>query len=217
MTTGVLDKPRTQTQGATASRAWREVSVNEAAGMLRAGRATLVDVREADEHARERIEGAMLAPLSRFDAGVALRGLYAGHTLVLHCRSGKRSAQAAAMAAGVAPAGVEVVSMAGGIEAWKGAGLAVRVNTGVSRVSIMRQVQLVVGVSVLAGSALAWWVHPALVAIPAFFGAGLTFAGATGTCALASVLGRMPWNRAAGAGPGPGAGAGASGGACGLK
>jgi hypothetical protein len=62
-------------------------------------------------------------------------------------------------------------------------------------------------------------VHPALVAIPAFFGAGLTFAGATGTCALASVLGRMPWNRAAGAGPGPGpgAGAGASGGACGLK
>jgi hypothetical protein len=63
--------------------------------------------------------------------------------------------------------------------------------------SIMRQVQLVVGVGVLIGAALAWWVHPGFVIIPAFLGAGLAFAGATGTCGLAAVLSRMPWNRGA--------------------
>jgi hypothetical protein len=61
----------------------------------------------------------------------------------------------------------------------------------------MRQVQLVIGLCVLAGSALAWFVDPRLVAIPAFFGAGLTFAGASGTCALATMIGCMPWNKAA--------------------
>jgi CHASE2 domain-containing sensor protein len=61
----------------------------------------------------------------------------------------------------------------------------------------MRQVQLVIGLCVLAGSALAWFVDPRLVAIPAFFGAGLTFAGASGTCALATMIGWMPWNKAA--------------------
>ena len=35
----------------------------------------------------------------------------------------------------------------------------------------------------------------AFLAIAAFFGAGLTFAGATGTCALAMLLMKMPWNR----------------------
>lgn len=65
----------------------------------------------------------------------------------------------------------------------------------------MRQVQLVIGLCVLAGSALAWFVDPRFVAIPAFFGAGLTFAGASGTCALATLIGWMPWNKApAGAG-----------------
>ena len=38
--------------------------------------------------------------------------------------------------------------------------------------------------------------HPWLLALAALFGAGLTFAGATGTCGLALVLMRMPWNAA---------------------
>jgi hypothetical protein len=45
------------------------------------------------------------------------------------------------------------------------------------------------------GAALAWFVHPTFIAIPAFFGAGLTFAGVSGTCALASIIGKMPWNK----------------------
>jgi hypothetical protein len=100
------------------------------------------------------------------------------------------------MSAGLAASGVQVLSMTGGIEAWKNDGLAVTTNTRVSGVSVMRQVQMVIGICVLAGSALAWFVDPRWLGVPAFFGAGLVFAGASGTCALATVIGWMPWNRA---------------------
>jgi hypothetical protein len=64
----------------------------------------------------------------------------------------------------------------------------------------MRQVQMTIGVLALTGSALAWFVHPAFVGIPAFLGAGLIFAGASGTCALATVMSAMPWNKSRGGG-----------------
>jgi hypothetical protein len=50
---------------------------------------------------------------------------------------------------------------------------------------------------VIAGAAAGVWVSPWFLVVPAFFGAGLVFAGATGTCGLAAVLARMPWNRSA--------------------
>ena len=42
-------------------------------------------------------------------------------------------------------------------------------------------------------------VSPWFLAVPAFVGGGLTFAGATGTCGMALVLLKMPWNRPAAA------------------
>ncbi|MDX2131281.1 MAG: rhodanese-like domain-containing protein [Planctomycetota bacterium] len=163
---------------------------------LQSGECVLLDVREADEHARERIAGAKLLPLSKFDPAHAASMVRAGQKLVVHCRSGRRSADACRLAASLAASGVQVVNMTGGIEAWKKDALPVEVDSRVSGISVMRQVQLVIGVGVLGGSALAWFVDPRFVALPAFFGAGLTFAGATGTCALATLIGKMPWNRA---------------------
>lgn len=172
-----------------------EVAPMDAHLWLRSGEAVLIDVREQDEHARERIPGAKLLPLSRFDPSQLREFAGPGRKIVLHCRSGRRSADAQRMAAPLTESGATVLSMAGGIEAWKREALPVEVNTRVSGVSVMRQVQMVIGIGVLAGSALAWFVNPAFIAIPAFFGAGLTFAGATGTCALATLIGKMPWNR----------------------
>lgn len=80
----------------------------------------LVDVREPDEYAAERIHGALLYPLSTFDP----RALPdAGSKFVFQCGSGMRSAKAmaAAAAAGLAVTG----HLAGGIKAWKEAGLPV--------------------------------------------------------------------------------------------
>ncbi len=79
----------------------------------------LVDVREPQEYAAERIPGALLFPLSTFDP--ASLPFSDGRPVVLHCGSGKRSA--AALAA-CATAGVPVRQhMQGGIGAWKAAGL----------------------------------------------------------------------------------------------
>jgi len=183
--------------GATA----REAAPRDVRKWLNDGESVLIDVREPDEHAREHIVGSKLLPLSRFDPQMATALAKPGQKIVLHCRSGRRAADACRMALSLTEGGTTVFNMTGGIEAWKKDGLPVEVNTRVSGISVMRQVQLVIGIGVLAGSALAWFVDPRFVAIPAFFGAGLTFAGATGTCALATALGWMPWNRVKSGGP----------------
>ena len=79
----------------------------------------LVDVREPGEWEIARIPGAVLIPLDRLRAGRAsgeLTTVAAGRPIVLHCKSGGRSAQALqlARAAGFADA----VHVAGGVLAW---------------------------------------------------------------------------------------------------
>jgi rhodanese-related sulfurtransferase len=177
----------------TQAKVVQEISPRTVQEWLSTGQCVLIDVREADEHAREHISGSRLHALSGFDP-TRIEDLN-GKRLVIHCRSGKRSADAAGRILADRARTGEVYTMSGGLESWKQLGLPVEVNTNVSRISIMRQVQLVVGIGALIGSALAWFVHPAFIAVPAFFGAGLTFAGATGTCAMATMLSWMPWNR----------------------
>ena len=83
----------------------------------------------------------------------------------------------------------------GGVNAWRRARLPLRV--GRKRLPVDRQVQLIAGSMVLLGVGLGLTVSPWFLALSAFFGAGLTFAGATGTCGLALVLMKMPWNAVA--------------------
>lgn len=59
----------------------------------------------------------------------------------------------------------------------------------------MRQVQIVAGALVLLGALLAWSVDPAFLALSAAVGGGLAFAGISGSCLMARILGHMPWNR----------------------
>ena len=82
---------------------------------LARGEIVLIDVREPNEYAAERIHGALLLPLSTFDpAGLPDE---IGKQVVLHCGSGKRSETALNMAVA---AGVKVRShMGGGIMGWK--------------------------------------------------------------------------------------------------
>lgn len=104
------------------------VTPTDAQKWILAGQATLVDVREASEHACERITGAHLVPLSCFDPAKAAAVLKPGTRLILHCKAGKRSADAASRAAALVSQGIEVYSMTGGIDGWKQAGL--NVETG---------------------------------------------------------------------------------------
>lgn len=170
----------------------REVGPALVADWLRRGECIVCDVREPDEHSAERIDGTTLRPLSKLD----LSGLkQASPRVVFHCKGGTRSAEAAARALAALP-GVEVCTMVGGIEAWKKASLPTVSLAAAPRMTVMQQTQLVIGLAVLTGLALGFFVHPLGYLLSAFMGAGLTFAGLSGTCALASLLAIMPWNRA---------------------
>lgn len=166
-------------------------------GLLRSGDAVLVDVREPDEHAHERISGATLIPLSRFDPQLAASLVAPGQKLVLHCKSGKRSLEAVRLIGTAVRSAPQLITLAGGIEAWKKVGLPVVSGPNTSGFSVMRQVQITIGTMVLGGLGLGWWVHPAFLLVAAMMGAGLLVAGVTGTCALATVLSKAPWNRVA--------------------
>ncbi|MCC7047573.1 MAG: rhodanese family protein [Alphaproteobacteria bacterium] len=155
------------------------------------GEVRLVDVREPDEHARERIPGATSMPLSRFDP--AALSSAAGKRLVLHCATGARSAEAARrlLAAGAG----EATQLAGGITAWKRAGYSLAADPG-AKLPIMRQVQIVAGGLALSGTVLGFAVHPWFFILSGAVGAGLMLAGLTGTCMMANLLMKLPYNRA---------------------
>ncbi len=158
---------------------------------MAAGDTALIDVREDFEHAEERIDGADFHPLSKFDAE-AIRHAHVGRRIVFHCRTGKRSLDAAnRFRRGDEP----LFHLAGGIEAWKAAGRTVERPPGGPRLPIMRQVQIIAGGLVTIGVGLGAFVSPWFLAIAAFVGCGLMFAGATGWCGMARLLSLMPWNR----------------------
>ena len=157
---------------------------------LDSGEAILIDIRESDEHAREHVIGARLAPLSSIDAHDFDRDH--GKIAVFHCRSGMRTQTNAARL--LAHGFREAYYLDGGIDAWKRAGFPVHTNAQ-APLEIMRQVQMTAGALVVAGVALGALAHPGFFALSAFMGAGLLFAGATGWCGLAQLLKTMPWNR----------------------
>ena len=82
----------------------------------------------------------------------------------------------------------------GGLDAWKKAGLPVSLDRS-QPIDIMRQVQIAAGSLVLLGVVLGAFVSPNFYALSGFVGAGLTFAGISGFCGMARVLGAMPWNQ----------------------
>jgi rhodanese-related sulfurtransferase len=149
--------------------------------------ATLIDIRDPSEHAREHIPGARNVPLS---ALAILEGMPG--PILFHCRAGKRTAENAARLKDAA--GCDAYIVEGGIEAWKQAGLDVIVDRS-QPIEINRQVMIAAGSIVLLGMLLGYFLAPQFYALAALIGAGLVFAGISGWCGLAMLLGLMPWNR----------------------
>ena len=171
--------------------ALRDVDPETLKDWLDHDRAILVDVRAADEYAREHVAGARLQPLSRLaDNGVDSAS---GKIMVLMCNSGNRSREAAGA---LLPDHPQLAHLAGGIQAWKRAGLPV-ISDRKARLPIMRQVQIAAGSLVLLGLLLAVLLSPWFALLSAFVGAGLVTAGLTGFCGMAELLQRLPYNRRA--------------------
>lgn len=151
--------------------------------------ALLVDVREPDEHARERIAGARLVPLSLLPSPLDHGE---GQQVIFHCRSGSRTGSAADRLA--IAAGGDACVLSGGLDGWKAAGLPVLKDRG-RPIEMMRQVQIAAGSLVLFGVGLGALLYPGFHVLAGLVGGGLVFAGATGTCGMARVLAYAPWNR----------------------
>jgi rhodanese-related sulfurtransferase len=173
------------------------MQVNELHAFLQSGSpVTLIDVRTPVEYEEMRIPGSTLMPLDGLRPEW-VKAAAAGKPCILICRGGKRAETARHR---LHDAGCEsLMVLEGGVLAWESAGFPLERSTR-KTLPLMRQVQLVIGLLALTGSLLALTCHQNFAFLPAFLGAGLTMAGATGWCGLAILLSKMPWNRVAGTG-----------------
>ncbi len=156
--------------------------------------AILLDVRTPAEFGGIHASGARNIPLDSIQA-TALAGsspLPKDATLCILCEKGGRAMVAADHFLAAGYPSIHVVE--GGTQAWVAAGLPVVKGTKYS-ISIERQVRISAGSLVMTGVILGVFVHPVFLALPAFVGAGLIFAGVTDWCGMGLMLARAPWNR----------------------
>jgi rhodanese-related sulfurtransferase len=157
---------------------------------LERGEALLIDVREPSEYAAEHIPDARLLPLSTFDPVRVPQE--AGKKVVLHCVMGMRSAQAGQK---LLDAGFTTVyNFRGGVQAWKDAGYATARGQR-APLSLQRQVQIVSGSLVLLGTLLGILASLWFLLLSVVVGVGLVYAGVSGTCGMATLLARLPYNQ----------------------
>ena len=98
----------------------KHISVLEAAQLVDADDAVLLDVREPDEWRVVRAPGALHIPMRQLSTSADR--LPTGRTIACICHVGGRSAVVAEALVG---AGYDAVNVAGGMEAWETAGLPV--------------------------------------------------------------------------------------------
>ena len=155
---------------------------------------TILDVRTPAEFAQVHIPGSYNVPLDQIAEHASRLTAAIGDPVVLVCRSGMRARQAEQALREHEMLRLHVLD--GGISAWETANLpVVRAAGGKTTWSMERQVRGVAGAVGLTGALLGLLVWRPLGAIAAGIGGGLLFSAATDTCAMARVLGKLPWNR----------------------
>jgi rhodanese-related sulfurtransferase len=163
--------------------------------LLTSGTEHLVfDVRTPAEYAGTHIPKAQNHPLETLKPKVLHESgrLPKDQPVYLLCESGGRAVKAAEKFAKEGFGNSVIVE--GGIRAWIAAGLPV--NQGrVKVISLERQIRIAAGSLVVTGVLLAALVNHAFIALSAFVGAGLVFAGITDWCGLGLLLARAPWNK----------------------
>lgn len=169
----------------------KNVSVNELNKRIEAGeKLQLVDVRGAGEYSVGHVPGAVNMPLDEVES--RLHDLRSDESVVLICQSGRRACMAHELLESDRD---DLLILEGGTSGWVEAGLPV-IGSRTVRWSIERQVRLAAGLLVLTGVGLGFLVHPGWYGLAGFVGAGLTFAGLTNVCGMASLFAVMPWNKA---------------------
>jgi rhodanese-related sulfurtransferase len=169
----------------------KNVDVKTLKNWLANEEAILIDVREIAEHKNQRIAGSTLIPL----AEITKEKLpdTKNKKLIFHCQGGKRS-QNACQKLLSENIDCEIYNLEGGINSWRGEGYDV-ISTKNFFLPLDRQVQLTIGSLVFISSMLGYFFNINFLFISAFFGAGLIFSGLSGSCTLAKIIAKMPWNK----------------------
>ncbi len=159
------------------------ISPRTADELIRTQQAVLIDVREPEEYRSLHIPSALLQPLSVLDL------LPEDHDkdkpAIYFCHSGRRTTAHRNMLDRRGHTAAYIID--GGIAAWQLAGLPVRRGSG--PIAMNRQIRIAAGSFILLFLLLGQKFLAALV------GAGLLYSGLSGTCGMAALLQRMPWNR----------------------
>ncbi len=178
--------------------AYETISVQQLNELQKKSPIEVIDVRTPAEYREVHVDWIKNLPLDSLSPS-HLEGEDQEAPLYVMCRSGQRASMACKKinAAGKRNAIVVV----GGMLAWEEAGF--DVQRGKKAISLERQVRIAAGSLVLIGVALAYFINPLWIGLPAFVGAGLLFAGLTDTCGMGILLSRMPWNQVSSASPAP--------------
>lgn len=151
----------------------------------------ILDVRTPAEFESLHIPGSYNVPLDTLgEHGPELRA-HVNEPVVLVCRSGERARKADEALRKGGMTNLHVLE--GGMMAWERHEYPMR--RGGERWGLERQVRLIAGSLVVIGVVGGVLVHPALMFVAGFVGAGLTFSGITNTCGMAMVLAKLPYNR----------------------
>ncbi len=156
----------------------------------------VIDVRTPGEFSEVHAPGSINIPLADIIGHAdEIRRMQGNRSLHLMCRTDRRAKIAREELTKLGFTDVEVIC--GGITRWQEEGR--EVVRGKKGISIERQVRITAGSLVVLGVALSHFIHPGFIAISAFVGCGLIFAGITDTCGMAIMLGKLPFNRVQGA------------------
>lgn len=152
--------------------------------------AVIIDIRSPFEFAGKHIPEARSLPLDQLRA----EQLPENQVVIFNCFRGTRTRKNAHLLRQYASRCAEAYQLDGGLQAWEKAGLQVQTVPG-QGLDIMRQVQIAAGSLVVLGVLGGFLLSPVLYLLSGFVGAGLVFAGITGSCGMAKILTAMPWNR----------------------
>lgn len=170
----------------------KEISVGEFYQLYADG-ALLIDVRTSAEFDSQHVPNAKCIPLDQINREtIAQHQRHPEEPVYLICHSGNRSGMAVRK---LSDAEFQnAVSVSGGMLAWQNAGHPI--EAGPRRViALDRQVRIAAGALAAIGTLLGLLASQWFFIIPLGVGCGLAFSGITDTCAMGTVLAKMPWNK----------------------
>ncbi len=167
----------------------RMIDPSELHRHLRDKSVRVIDVRTPAEFEAAHIEDSYNVPLGLLRKHSSELVRHLDDDVVLMCLSGARSAQAQEALGQAGLPNLRVLD--GGLNGWRAEGH--EVVEGRQTWDLERQVRFTAG-SIVAAAVIGSVVQPPLKWLAAGVGGGLVFAAVSNTCAMGSVLMKMPWN-----------------------